>query len=108
MSLCVNSPHVAWILLESKTGSPSSSLELPVLLQAEGMHPEDESEAWCVHRPGPQHSVNNLTEFTLLTDEEIEVLRDLEGEEIVRIMEQGALEEAGGAFPFTVGPRLGR
>ena len=107
MRLCVDGPDVARILLKGKAGLLPGRPEVSVLLEAEGMHSPDEPVNPDRRRPGPLHTVNNLAEFMLLPDEEIQVLGNLECKEIVRIMKQGTLEEAGRTIPFTLGPRLG-
>src|SRR5580692_5204210 len=104
MSQRVDRPDVSWVLPQGKAGPFLGRPEMSVLLQAEGMHAGDEPGTGVARRPGPQHSLDDLLEFRLLTGEEVEVLGDLQGEEIMGIMEQCALEEAGRTLPFAVGP----
>jgi hypothetical protein len=46
------------------------------------------------------------TQALLVSEEEIEILGHLEGEQIARIMEEGSFQEVDGAFPFAIGPGL--
>lgn len=81
---------------------------MPILLQTEGVHPDHIAPAGTVLWPDPQNSLDDLAELPLLADEEIEILRHLQSQEIVGIMEQGTLQKAGRSLPFAIGPRLCR
>ena len=56
--------------------------------------------------PCAQDSFDDPTQALLVSEEEIEILGHLEGEQIAGIMQESPLEEVDGAFPFATGPGL--